>query len=90
MDKNILQKEFENYNYLDNQKWKEEIPSYKVLKSDNIFEEIKVSVVIANYNNEPYLEKMMNALVNQTIGIETLQIIFVDDCSTDNLSLIHI
>lgn len=64
MDKNILQKEFENYNYLDNQKWKEEIPSYKVLKSDNIFEEIKVSVVIANYNNEPYLEKMMNALVN--------------------------
>ena len=26
----------------------------------------------------------MNALVNQTIGIETLQIIFVDDCSTDN------
>ncbi|KSU03007.1 Glycosyltransferase [Lactococcus lactis subsp. lactis] len=84
MDKNKLQKEFETYNYLDNQKWKEEIPSYKVFKSDTIFEEIKVSVVIANYNNEPYLEKMMNALVNQTIGIETLQIIFVDDCSTDN------
>ncbi|MGF2128853.1 glycosyltransferase family 2 protein [Lactococcus lactis] len=84
MDKNKLQKEFKTYNYLDNQKWKEEIPSYKVFKSDTIFEEIKVSVVTANYNNEPYLEKMMNALVNQTIGIETLQIIFVDDCSTDN------
>mgnify|MGYP000845785460 CR=1 FL=1 len=60
MDKNKLQKEFETYNYLDNQKWKEDIPSYKVFKSDTIFEEIKVSVVIANYKNDERVGKSDN------------------------------
>lgn len=44
----------------------------------------KVSVVVPCYNVSAYLDKCMEYLLNQTIGIENIEIILVDDASTDN------
>ena len=80
-----LREEFKTYNFdLNDHSWKEKLPSVTVEKSERIGNRPKISVIIANYNNSPYLERMMNSLVNQSIGIENLQILFVDDRSTDD------
>lgn len=42
-----------------------------------------ISVILPCYNVEKYIDRCMNSLVMQTIGIENLQIICVDDASTD-------
>ncbi|MCM3338765.1 glycosyltransferase [Paenibacillus sp. MER TA 81-3] len=44
----------------------------------------KLSVVIANYNKEQYLEQCLNSVIGQTL--ENIEIIVVDDGSTDNSS----
>lgn len=44
----------------------------------------KISVIIPVYNVENYLDKSFESLKKQTIGFENLEIIFIDDCSTDN------
>ena len=36
------------------------------------------------FNVEIYLDRVKDSLINQTIGCENLEIIFVDDCSTDS------
>ena len=36
------------------------------------------------YNAEKYLDKSINSIVNQSIGFENIELILVDDCSTDN------
>ncbi|MET9804313.1 glycosyltransferase [Streptomyces sp. NPDC006368] len=43
-----------------------------------------VSVVVAVYNTMPYLTECLNSLVNQSIGRERLEIVAVDDGSTDD------
>lgn len=43
----------------------------------------KVSVVTAVYNVEKYLEEMIMSITSQTIGFENIQLILVDDGSTD-------
>ncbi|MBD5515136.1 MAG: glycosyltransferase family 2 protein [Lachnospiraceae bacterium] len=43
-----------------------------------------VSVVIPCYNATKFLDKCIKQLVHQTIGIENMEIILVDDASTDN------
>lgn len=43
-----------------------------------------VSIIIPCYNVESYIKRAMNSLVKQTIGIDKMQIILVDDASTDN------
>jgi poly(ribitol-phosphate) beta-N-acetylglucosaminyltransferase len=43
----------------------------------------KISIVIPIHNIEEHLEKTLNSLINQTIGIENLEVIMVDDYSTD-------
>ena len=42
----------------------------------------KVSIVIPNYNNELFIEKCINSILVSTW--ENLEVIFVDDVSTDN------
>ena len=42
----------------------------------------KVSVIIPVYNVEPYLRQALDSVVNQTLS--DIEIICVDDCSTDN------
>lgn len=80
-----IKDEFKDYQYLlDDVSWKAELPDFELYTSKVIAPKPKVSVIIANYNNGPYLKKMMDSLVNQTIDITNLQVMFLDDCSTDN------
>lgn len=43
----------------------------------------KISIIIPCYNVEKYIDRCIQSLVNQTIGIDNLECIFVDDASTD-------
>lgn len=63
---------------------------------DNFFEIIKeynkrcehptilISIIIPVYNVGDLLFNAFDSILNQSIGFENLEIIFVDDCSTDN------
>ena len=42
-----------------------------------------ISVIIPCYNVEKYIDRCFDSLLNQTIGFDKLEIIMVDDCSTD-------
>ena len=44
----------------------------------------KVSVIIPCFNATKYLPKCFMSLVQQTIGIGQIELIFVDDASTDD------
>lgn len=43
----------------------------------------KISVIIPCYNVENYIDSCINSLVCQTMGMENMELIFVDDASTD-------
>lgn len=43
----------------------------------------KISVIIPCYNAEHFLPKLMESLSGQTIGLDALELIFVNDASTD-------
>lgn len=43
-----------------------------------------ISIIVPVYNAEIYLEECLKSLVNQTVGIEQMELILVDDGSTDN------
>lgn len=77
--------EFKKFNYLlDDESWKDALPGFTLYASSVTPKNPKVSVIIANYNNGPYLERMMDSLMEQTLGIHRLQVMFIDDRSTDN------
>lgn len=44
----------------------------------------KISIIVPVYNVEKHIKKTFDSLQNQTIGFKNLEVIFVDDCSTDN------
>jgi len=48
----------------------------------------KISIVIPIYNLENHISNTLDSLINQTIGIGNLEIIMVNDCSTDNTTKI--
>ena len=43
----------------------------------------KISIILPIFNVGPYLRNGIDSLINQTIGNENLEIIMVNDCSTD-------
>lgn len=45
--------------------------------------EFKVSIIIPAYNAERYLSHALDSVVNQSIGVENLEVIIVNDASTD-------
>ena len=54
---------------------------------DGIVERIqnppKLTIVVPIFNTENYLPIVLESIVNQTIGLENIEVILVDDCSTD-------
>lgn len=44
----------------------------------------KISVIIPCYCASKWLSKCYSSLINQTIGIDSIQLIFIDDASDDN------
>lgn len=44
----------------------------------------KISVIIPIYNAENELETAINSIINQNFGFENIELILVDDKSTDN------
>ena len=45
---------------------------------------MKISVILPVYNVEDYIHDCLNSLLAQSIGEENLEVILVDDCSTDS------
>ena len=45
--------------------------------------EKQISIIIPCYNVEQYLDRCFNSLRNQTLGLEHMELIFVNDASTD-------
>lgn len=44
----------------------------------------KISIIIPCYNVEKYIDQCFKSLENQTIGMNAMEIIFINDASTDN------
>lgn len=44
----------------------------------------KISVILPCYNVEKLIDRCLTTIVNQTVGLDALEIICVDDCSTDD------
>ena len=45
--------------------------------------EYKISIIVPIYNQEKYLKTAITSLINQTFGFENIELILVDDKSTD-------
>lgn len=43
-----------------------------------------ISIIIPCYNVEAYIDRCFQSILSQTIGFDKLEIILVDDCSTDH------
>ena len=44
----------------------------------------KISVIVPCYNVEKYIDDCVESLVSQTLGMEEMELIFIDDASQDN------
>lgn len=49
----------------------------------------KISVIVPCFNVTEYIDKCMESLLNQTIGLDNIEIILVDDASTDGNSTVE-
>ena len=49
--------------------------------------EYKISVIVATYNTGDYLNEFLDSIKVQSIGFENVEVIFVDDKSTDEYTL---
>ena len=50
---------------------------------NNIKDDYLVSVIIPSFNEREKLKKCIDSIINQTIGFENIELIIVDDASTD-------
>lgn len=48
----------------------------------------KVSIIIPVYNVENYIKKSLDSIINQTFNLNDIEVIMVDDCSTDKSGVI--
>ena len=44
----------------------------------------EISIIIPCYNVEEYIDRCLESVVAQTIGLDMLEIIVINDASTDN------
>ena len=51
----------------------------------------KISVIVATYNSGDFLNEFLDSIMSQSLGFEDIEVIFVDDASTDTytLELLH-
>lgn len=51
----------------------------------------KISVIVATYNSGDFLNEFLDSIKSQSLGFEDIEVIFVDDASTDSctLDLLH-
>ena len=47
----------------------------------------KISVVVATYNSGDFLSEFLDSIKSQSLGFEDIEVIFVDDASTDDYTL---
>ncbi|MCR8744697.1 glycosyltransferase [Romboutsia lituseburensis] len=64
---------------------KKEIQSLKEYKVNNI---PYISILMTSYNVEKYIEQAINSIINQSIGFQNIEIIIIDDASTDKTTQI--
>lgn len=43
----------------------------------------KVSIILPVYNGINFLNRTVNSIINQSLGFENIELIIIDDCSTD-------
>jgi glycosyltransferase involved in cell wall biosynthesis len=48
----------------------------------------EISIIIPVYNVENYIRQALESIVNQTIGLDYLEVLMIDDCSTDQSKII--
>ena len=58
----------------------EEYCEYKL----NVVKNYKISVIIPIYNNEKFIHRTLMSIENQTLGIENIEVLMIDDSSSDN------
>ena len=47
----------------------------------------KISVIVATYNSGDFLNEFLDSIKSQSLGFEDIEVIFVDDASTDDYTL---
>lgn len=53
---------------------------------DSVKKDYKISVIIPIFNTGDIIHRTFMSIINQTIGYEDIEVIMVDDCSTDKTS----
>lgn len=64
-----------------------EITEYKIIHNNSLNDEYKISVVIPIYNTGKKLMRTLKSIEYQTIGIKYIEVLMINDCSTDKLTL---
>ena len=80
----LLYKIILNDNFDDLVEFKKDSNSPELLSKYGIGYNKRISVIIPVYNGAKYLRECLDSVVNQTLGIENIEVIVVDDSSTDN------
>lgn len=58
-------------------------PPYTLEKTSNYNDKPVLSVIIPVYNKEKFLERCLLSVENQTLGMENIELLLIDDVSTD-------
>lgn len=48
----------------------------------------KLSVIIPIYNNEKVIHRTLRSIINQTLGVDNIEVLLINDCSKDNTKLV--
>lgn len=65
-----------------------EIVDYEVYDNPADMENYKISVVIPIYNNETLIHRTLMSIENQSIGLDNIEVLMINDASTDNTSTV--
>lgn len=74
-----------DYTIVDNNKSYElESDDYFKYKQNLNSQDYKISVIIPIYNNDALIHRTLMSIENQTLGLDNIEIVMINDCSTDN------